>query len=61
MLVSVMMFGLEFLQPTFRIGERLERPIKKLGDILPATTMVEVKRLIRSEFRVEMEADAVVT
>ncbi len=31
------------------------------GDILPATTMVEVKRLIRSEFRVEMEADAVVT
>lgn len=31
------------------------------GDILPATTMVEVKRLIRSEFRVEEEADAIVT
>ncbi len=31
------------------------------GDILPATTMVEVRRLIRPEFRVEMEADAVVT
>ena len=30
------------------------------GDTLPATTMVEVKRLIRPEFRVEMEADAVV-
>ncbi|MEP6576906.1 MAG: Rid family hydrolase [Nitrososphaerota archaeon] len=30
------------------------------GDTLPAATMVEVKGLIRPEFRVEMEADAVV-
>ncbi len=30
------------------------------GDILPATTLVEVRRLIRPEFRVEIEADAIV-
>jgi enamine deaminase RidA (YjgF/YER057c/UK114 family) len=29
------------------------------GDTLPATTMVEVTRLIRPEFQVEIEADAI--
>ena len=59
--VLAMWFGLGFFVTDIRDWKKIGKAHQEaFRDTLPAATMVEVKRLIRPEFRVEMEADAIV-
>ena len=49
------------MSPTFLIGKKsVKRMGKYFSEIRPATSMVEVSRLIAPEILVEIEADAIV-